>query len=98
MSKGAKIVLNVLDERLKATLNQHVDEEQYGFRKEKSTRNVIFLLRTIIKRCIKKQKDIYMCFVHFEKTFDTVKYNCLIESLKNYGVNSKDIRVMTKLY
>ena len=48
MSQGVKIVLKVLDERLKVKVSEHVDEEQYGVRKEKGTRNAIFILRTII--------------------------------------------------
>ena len=52
MSQRAKIVMKVLDERLKAKANEHVDEEQYDFRKEKGTRNVIFIVGTILERCI----------------------------------------------
>ena len=98
MSQVAKIVLKVLDERLKGKIAEHVDEEQYGFRKGKGTRNAIFVLRMIMERLIEKQKDIYMCFVDFEKAFDTVKHNCLIETLKKYGVDGRDIRVMAQLY
>ena len=67
MSQIAKIVLKVIDERLKGKVREHVDEEQYGFRKGKGTRNAIFVLRTVIERSIEKQKDLYMCFVDFEK-------------------------------
>ena len=34
----------------------------------------------------------------FEKAFDTVKHNRLIETLKKYGVDGRYIRVMAKLY
>ena len=98
MSQVAKIILKVIDERLKAKVRDYVDEEQYGFRKNKGTRNAIFVLRTVIERSIEKQKDLYMCFVDFEKAFDTVKHDCLIETLKRYGVDGRDLRVLSQLY
>ena len=98
MSQVAKIVLKVIGERLKAKVEEYVDEEQYGFRKKRGTRNAIFVLRTVIERAIEKQKDLYMCFIDFEKAFDTVKHNNLIRALRRYGVDEADIRVMAQLY
>lgn len=98
MSQVAKMVLKVIDERLKAKVAEHVDEEQYGFRKNKGTRNAIFVLRTVIERAIEKQKDLYLCFIDFEKAFDTVKHDYLIETLKRYGVDGRDLRLLTQLY
>ena len=57
MSQKGKIVLKVLDESLKAKVNEHVDEEQYGFRNEKGTKNVIFILRTTTLTCKKKSLE-----------------------------------------
>ena len=39
-----------------------------------------------------------MCFVDFEKVFDNVKHEPLIETLKRYGVDGADIRIIAKLY
>ena len=75
-----------------------MDEEQYGFRKGKGTRNATFVLRTVIERAIEKQKDLYLCFVDFEKAFDTVKHGCLMETLRKFGVDGADIRVLMQLY
>ena len=98
ISYVVKIVLKVFGERVKAKVAECVDEEQYGFRKGKSIRNAMFKLRTILEWCMEKQKDIHICFVNFEKSFDAVKYNCLIGTLKKSGVDGSDIRVMVKLY
>ena len=98
MSHITKILLKVLDGRLKRKVDEHVDEEQYGFRKGKGTRNAIFVLRTIIERSIEKQLALYICFVDFEKAFDTVKHDCLIEVMKKYGIDQADIRMMAELY
>ena len=63
-----------------------------------SEKKVISILRTIIGRCIEKHKGIHMCFVDFEKIYDTLEPNCLTETLKKYEVNDSDFRVMAKLY
>ena len=52
MSQAAKIVLKVFGERLKAKVEEYVDEEQYGFKKKTGTRNATFVLKTIIERAI----------------------------------------------
>ena len=98
MSQVAKIVLKVLDERLKSKVAECVDEEQYGFRKGKGTRNAIFVLRTMMERLIEKQKDLFMCFVDFEKAFDTVKHDKLVETLEKYCIDGADLRVLKELY
>ena len=98
MSHVAKIVLKVIGQRLKGKVEEYVDEEQYGFRKGRGTRNAILVLRSIMERAIEKQKDIYMCFVDFEKAFDTVKHGLLVETLRRFGVDGADIRIITKLY
>ena len=98
MSQVAKIVLRVIDERLRRKVEETVDRAQFGFRKGKGTRNAIFVLRTIIERSIEKQKDLFMCFVDFEKAFDTVRHEVLVERLRMLGVDPADLRVMTNLY
>ena len=67
MSQIAKIVLRVIDGRLRRKVEETVDRAQFGFRKGKGTPNAIFVLRTIIERAIEKQKDLFMCFVDLEK-------------------------------
>lgn len=39
-----------------------------------------------------------MCFVDFEKIFDMVLHEVLVEILKKLGVDTADIKVMTNLY
>ena len=39
-----------------------------------------------------------ICFVDFQKAFDTVKHEQMIEMLGEVGVDSKDLRLITILY
>ena len=97
-SQVAKIVLKVIDERLKSKVEETTDDAQFGFRRRKSTRNAIFVLRMIMERAIEKQKDLYMCFVDFEKAFDRVRHELLIDRLNRVGADEADVRLLTNLY
>ena len=92
------IILKVIDESLKRQVIEYVDKEQNGFRKGKGTRNATFVLRTIMERAIGNQKVLYFCFVDFEKAFDTVGHGLLMDTLRKYGVNEADVRILAQLY
>ena len=47
----------------------------------KGTREGIYNLRTIIERYIKYAKNIYLCFIDYEKAFDRVKHAKIIECM-----------------
>ena len=98
MSQVAKVILKVMDNRLQGTVEEHVDKAQFGFRKGKGTENAIFVLRAIIKRAIEKQKDLYMCFVNFEKAFDMVRHEVLVERLRGLGIDVADLMLITNLH
>ena len=99
-SQVAKIVLKVIDERLKSKAEETTDEAQLGFRRRKGTRNAIFVLRRrmIMERAIEKQKDLYMCFVDFEKAFDRMIHELLIDRLRRIGADEADVRLLTNFY
>ena len=66
--------------------------------KGKGTRNAIFIMRMLTERAIEVQKDVYMCFIDYEKAFDKVKHSDLIEILQNLNLDGKDVRIINNLY
>lgn len=50
----------------------------------KGTRNTIFISNKLTERAIEIQKDLYLCFIDYEKAFDRVKHENLAEILKKY--------------
>jgi len=75
-----------------------LEEEQFGFRKGKGTRDAIGLLRTIGERYIEKGKEVCLLFVDLEKAFDRVNWTKLMEILKKIGVDWKERRLLSNLY
>ena len=98
MSQMGKIVLKVLNGRLARKVNEIVDNVQFGFRKGVRNSNAIFMLRTVMERAVEKQKDLFMCFVDYEKVFDRVKHGLMTERLRELGIDLANLRVLTDLY
>ena len=80
--------------RIRGLVEEELSEEQNGFRKGKGTRESIFALRILSERALEVQRNLYMCFVDFEKAFDRVKHNKLIEILNEIGADKNDIRIL----
>ena len=67
-------------------MNETVDNVQFGFIKGLGTRNETFMVRTVMERVVEKQKDIFMCFVDF----DRVKHGLMAERLRELDVDLAD--------
>ena len=98
MSQITKIILKVILNRIKQKLKPEIAEEQYGFIEGKGTRNAVFIMRMISERAIEVQKNVYMCFIDYEKAFDKVRHPELVKILRNLNLDGKDIRLITNLY
>ena len=98
MSIITKIILRVILNRIKRKIKPKVAEEQYGFTEGKGTRNAIFNMRMLTERAIEVQKDVFMCFIDYEKAFDKVRHPQLIGILQNLNIDGKDLRLITNLY
>lgn len=50
------------------------------------------------ERTIKTQKDLFLCFIDYEKAFDTVRHKNLLDILKNLNIDTQDLRIIKNLY
>ena len=98
MSHILKTILKVLLLRNRKKIEEEVDETQSGFVTGKGTREGIFNLRTIIERYLNNGKDLYMCFIDYEKAFDRVNHVKLIQCLQHLDMNGKDLKLIRNLY
>jgi len=93
-----KVLLMVLLNRLKCYLDPYLSEEQAGFRKDRSTVHQILMLRLLAEKAKRQGKKIYNCFIDFQKAFDTIKHKIIWAMLKSYGVQTKMITLLQKIY
>ena len=80
ISHASKVILKILQARLKQYMNQELADVQAGFRKSRGTRDQIANIRWIIEKAREFQKNIYFCFIDYTKAFDCVDHNKLENS------------------
>ena len=69
-----------------------------GFRKGKGTRDAIHQLRTIWERSLQMDKKVYLCFVDYQKAFDRVRHDKLLEVMEKAGISELERRFIINLY
>jgi len=98
MSHMLKTFLRIIHARIRSKCKWDLDDSQFGFRNAFDTREALFGLNILLQKCRDHQRDVFACFIDYEKAFDRVLHNTLIDLLHQAGVDGKDIRVMKNLY
>ena len=75
ISQASKVMLKILQARLQQYVNCELPDIQAGFRKNRGTRDQIANIHWIIKKAREFQKNIYFCFIDYDKAFDCVNHN-----------------------
>ena len=70
ISHVSKVMLKNLHARLQYYANQELPDVQAGFRKGRRTRDQIANILWIIEKAREFQKNIYLCFINYNKVFD----------------------------
>ena len=58
--------------RLQALVDRLHPERQCGFRKNRSTIDMVFILRLLQEKCIEQNKPLYIVFINLTKAFYTM--------------------------
>ena len=102
ISHAAKILLKVLQKRIEAKVDavHFLSDDQFGFRRGTGTRDAISTLRVLTERSLEVDRDVYVCFVDYEKAFDRVDWKKLMRALRrlSLGVDCRDRRLIGNLY
>ena len=76
ISNTSKIMLKILQARLQQYVNCELPDIQTGFRKGRGTRDQIANICQIIEKARESQKNIYIYFIDYNKTFLWITTNC----------------------
>ena len=79
-------MLKVLHARLQHYVNPKLSDVQAGFRKGRGTRDKIANIHWIIEKTREFQKNIYLCFIDYNKAFDCVDHDKLWKILREMGI------------
>ncbi|KAI8484505.1 hypothetical protein Bbelb_377760 [Branchiostoma belcheri] len=94
-----KILARVLLNRLvPAVAEHHLPESQCGFRANRGTTDMVFVLRQLQEKCREQNKGLYITFVDLSKAFDTVSRKSLWMILERLGCPPKFLRMVIQLH
>ena len=86
ITNTSEVMLKILQARLQKYVNYELPDIQAGFSKGRGTRDQIANILWIVEKARKFQKNIYLCFINYAKTFDCVDHNKLWKNLKEMGI------------
>ena len=86
ISHASKVILKILQARLQQYVNCELTDVQAGLRKGRGTRDQIANIHWIIRKAREFQKNIYFCFIDYDKAFDCVDHSKLWKILKNMEI------------
>ena len=79
-------------------MNRELPDVQAGFRKGRGTRDQIANICWIIEKARAFQRNIYFCFIDYDKAFDCVDHNKLGEILQEMGIPDHLTCLLRNLY
>ena len=77
ISHTTKVIRKVFKARLQQYVNHELPDVQAGFRKGRGTRDQIANIFWIFEKARESQRNIYFCFIDYDKAFDCVDQNKL---------------------
>ena len=91
----AKIMLTRLLEHI---VDLVLPESQCGFRRGRSTIDMIFVARQLQEKCREQHQDLYMAFVDLIMAFDTVNRDLLWNILRKFGCPPTFIAILQQFH
>ena len=91
-------MLKILQARLQQCMNHEVPDIQAGFRKGRGTRDQSSNICWIIEKAREFQKNIYFCFIDYDKVCDCVDHNKLWKIHKEMGIPDHLTCLLRNLY
>ena len=98
ISHASKVMLKILQARLQQYVNCELPDVQASFRKDRGTRDQIANIHWIIKKAKEFQKNIYFCFIDYDKAFGCMDHNKLWKILKEMGIPDHLTCLLRNLY
>ena len=98
ISVASKITMCLMLRRLSLSREQHIREEQAGFRPGRGCVDQIFTLRLLLEQRHLYRRPTIVAFLDIRSAFDSVDKTVLWECLLRNGVPSKFVNILKSLY
>lgn len=100
LSSFGKLFTTIINNRLHNFAEKYniISDSQAGFRKNFSTSDNLFILKSLIDILQSKKKKFYCCFIDFKQAFDTVWRAGLWYKLTRAGITGKCFILIYNMY
>lgn len=85
---------SVILRRLEVIATDIIGGYQRGFMRGKSTTDHIFTISQIMEKYYEYGQNVYIVFVDFNQTYDSVNKQQLWTALRNFGLHEKLVRMI----
>ena len=69
----------------------HLNDNQWSFRRDRSTEELLIYLAETRKAALDKRKVVFVVYTDFQKAFDTVSHEILIYKLQAMGFRGNSL-------
>ena len=100
VAHAGKVLFKVIAGRLSDYCEREniLPEEQCGFRPQRSTVDMMYVVRRLQKLARKKDTPLYMCFIDLTKAYDSVDRSLLWDVLDRFGVPPRMLAVIREFH
>jgi len=88
----------MLQRLLTHVVNIIMPESQCGFRRNRSTIDMVFVARLLQEKCCEQHSSLYPAFIDLTKAFDTVNRTLLWGILSKFGCTPQFLAVLRKFH
>jgi len=93
-----KLYAGLLQVRIAAAIDSDLQKTQYGFRKNRSTSVPVACVKRVLERAEATHNPLFLVFLDWEKAFDRIKQDKLMEALSRMGFPPCYINAIQSLY
>ena len=99
LSTAGKILTKLMLRRLVGNVSEELlPETQCGFRSDRSTVDMVFVIRQLFEKCREQHQPLYVAFIDLSKAFDSVDRSMLWTVLKKCGCPPKFINILRQFH
>ena len=98
LSIPGKVFSRILLDKMKDAVDTKLRDQQAGFRKDRSCIDQVATLRIILEQSLEWNSPLFINFIDYEKTFDSVDRASLWRLLRHYGVPQKITSIIKNSY
>ena len=89
-----KLFTKILTRRIEPYAEQAIGDYQSGFRRNRSTSDHIFMIRTILEKCHEYGVPVHQLYIDFKQAYDSIDRKYLYETLDSLAIPKKMIRLV----